>query len=216
MADWNEAYSIIIAPTQDPQALRWRHSADALLYISQESPPAPDDEDAIAAKRKEILDILPASVESMREGSHALKAFLIDACDKLSAAKEQREGIARYAELLSSAVKQVSISSQDETAANLNDALAAHIQSLRAREKVFVDDVAQARVMLHAAAGLASEFRVSGVDVGCPVCMERAVSFALVPCGHMLCERCAKILATPRSKCCKCNTPLSSYLRLYF
>ena len=47
---------------------------------------------------------------------------------------------------------------------------------------------------------------------GCKVCLARACSVVLVPCGHMMCERCVHLWFTERQKttCPMCRGPVSS------
>jgi len=48
----------------------------------------------------------------------------------------------------------------------------------------------------------------------CPVCFDREVDLALVPCGHTYCSGCAEY--DKHTKCPQCRSVVTSKIKLYF
>ena len=50
----------------------------------------------------------------------------------------------------------------------------------------------------------------------CIVCMDEAITHAMVPCGHLCrCEACSGLVMASRGACPKCNQPSSMAMRVY-
>lgn len=52
----------------------------------------------------------------------------------------------------------------------------------------------------------------------CPICFDREVAMAMVPCGHTFCQGCSNtaIHTEYRSKCPQCRQPVATKVKIYF
>lgn len=76
------------------------------------------------------------------------------------------------------------------------------------------DEVAIVRTML--VAGAREIVKPADVETGkklCPVCFDGEVGVVCVPCGHTLCQECAKAAGT---RCSTCRTAVREKIRMYF
>jgi len=50
----------------------------------------------------------------------------------------------------------------------------------------------------------------------CPVCFDREVDMAMVPCGHTFCKGCSDVDINMHANCPQCRTPVRSRIKIFF